>query len=228
MPTPRTLPGGQPPDAGRVPKTIGDSHVQPKDSAIHKLPNRAPRGRSARYGGAWRALAACPAGKLGVVNARLRHSVRGLVLDEDDCVLLYRFIAPDSELVVWAPPGGGVQDGESLLQALARELDEEIGLPLTDSPVHVWHQRVEDPDLLDGYDGVINDYYLIRAKRFVPRGSLTEMELAAELVGHFDWWSIERLRSYRGAVVFGPRDLPRLLAALVGEALPTEPIVIGL
>jgi 8-oxo-dGTP diphosphatase len=139
--------------------------------------------------GAASALAACPAGKLGVVNARLRHSVRGLVLDEDNCVLLYRFIAPDSGLVVWAPPGGGVQDGESLLQALVRELDEEIGLPLSESPVHVWHQRVEDPDLVDGYDGVINDYYLIRAKHFVPHGSLTDMELAAELVGDFDWWS---------------------------------------
>jgi 8-oxo-dGTP pyrophosphatase MutT (NUDIX family) len=184
-------------------------------------------GRSARFEGAKRALAARPAGKLGVVSARLRHSVRGLVLDEDSCILLYRFIVPDSDLVVWAPPGGGVKDGESLLQALARELDEEIGLPLTHNPVHVWHQRVEDPDLLDAYDGVINDYYLIRAKRFVPHGSLSPTQLAAELVGEFDWWSVERLHSHRGEDVFGPRDLPRLLAALIGEALPAQPIAIG-
>jgi 8-oxo-dGTP pyrophosphatase MutT (NUDIX family) len=30
---------------------------------------------------------------------------------------------------------------ESPLQALERELDEEIGLALVDEPPHVWHQR---------------------------------------------------------------------------------------
>ena len=116
--------------------------------------------------------------------------MRGLVIDELDCVLLYRFLVPHEKLAVWTPPGGGVEVGESLLEALARELDEEIGLQLSETPLHVWHQRVEDPALVNGYDGVINDYYLIRSARFAPRGSLDEAALSLELLGNFDWWSV--------------------------------------
>ena len=118
--------------------------------------------------------------------------------------------------------------GESLFEALARELDEEIGLQLNETRPHVWHQRVEDPALVNGYDGVINDYYLIRSARFAPRGSLDAAALSLELVGNFDWWSVDRLRSYRGADVFGPRDLPQLVADLVDGNMSAEPIHIGL
>ena len=42
MPTPLTLPGGEPPDAGRVPKDYGDRTCRPKTRG-HKPPNRASR-----------------------------------------------------------------------------------------------------------------------------------------------------------------------------------------
>jgi 8-oxo-dGTP diphosphatase len=151
-----------------------------------------------------------------------------LILDEQDCLLLYRFTIPSGDLTVWTPPGGGIEDGESHLQTLARELDEEVGLQLPDSPVHVWHQHIEMPDLLDGYDGVVNDYYLLRTERFTPRGSLGDAELARELVGNFDWWSLEQLRDYRGDAVFGPRDLPALVSDLIESGLPSQPHSVGL
>ncbi|GAA1042783.1 NUDIX domain-containing protein [Streptomyces murinus] len=65
---------------------------------------------------------------------RLRRSVRAIVLDEGDRVLLCRFLLPKptGPIVVWAAPGGGVERGESVLAALQRELREIAGYRGTD------------------------------------------------------------------------------------------------
>ncbi|MFJ8493751.1 NUDIX domain-containing protein [Streptomyces sp. NPDC094038] len=62
-------------------------------------------------------------------SVHLRHSVRAIVLDEDDRILLCRIAIPDpAGTVVWAAPGGGIEPDETLLGALRREVREEVGL----------------------------------------------------------------------------------------------------
>lgn len=158
---------------------------------------------------------------------RLRHSVRGLLVDHDDRLLLYRFTVPGGGPTVWTPPGGGIEAGETLLEALARELDEETGLRELGVPVHVWHQEVADPTVLAGWDGVVNDYFLITTPAFEPMGSLGPTRLAAELVGDFAWWEPARLLSHRGPEVFGPRELPRLFADLLHLGPRAAPVQLG-
>ena len=94
---------------------------------------------------------------------RLRPAARGLVIDTDDRLLLCRFDLPQQDVVVWTAPGGGVEPGEDLLAALRRELDEELGLVVVGEAVHVWHQRVVAPGHVLGYDGAVNDYFLVPA-----------------------------------------------------------------
>jgi len=89
---------------------------------------------------------------------------------------------------------GRIEAAESPLEALKRELDEEIGLALVDEPPHVWHQGAVAEGLAEGYDGVINDYYLIKTDKFTPKGSLGPEILRAENITRFRWWSLGELQ----------------------------------
>ena len=108
-----------------------------------------------------------------LASARLRRAVRAIILADDDRVLLCRFgfphpAVPAGATVVWAAPGGGIEPGELPLAALRRELHEETGVVIDADPPHVWHQEVAAPGHADGYDGVVNDYFLVRTRALIP------------------------------------------------------------
>jgi 8-oxo-dGTP diphosphatase len=168
-----------------------------------------------------------------MATVNVRQSARAVILDQDDRILLCRFAAPHPAVpaeaeIVWAAPGGGVEPGETLLAALRRELREEVGLAVDDDPAHVWHQEVIAPGLAEGYDGMVNDYFLVRTTSFDPRGALSAGELAAEHISGFGWWRCQDITKYRRNVLFSPRDLAALLTALLADGIPDTPVLLGL
>lgn len=159
----------------------------------------------------------------------LRRSARALVVDADERILLAAFDFGDRQL--WATPGGGIEPGESVLEALRRELDEELGFALDDDhdPPLVWHRTVEDPHVIAGFDGVAEEVFLVRCERFAPRGRLSDEELEAEHLVGLRWWSIAEIAAARAAgTTFSPRALDELLAPLLVDGPAPAPLRIGL
>lgn len=58
-----------------------------------------------------------------------RPSARVLCVDHQNAILLLRWCDPSSGAYLWEPPGGGLEAGETHLDAARRELVEETGLP---------------------------------------------------------------------------------------------------
>jgi 8-oxo-dGTP diphosphatase len=143
--------------------------------------------------------------------------VGSALIETDDGLLLVANRRRDGA-VDWTPPGGVIDDGESLLDGLTREVEEETGLTVTEweGPIYRleaeaadagWHMRVEvhravafSGDLRVGEDpdGIVID------ARFVPTDECsavlaTNWQLIHEPLGEWvaDRWDGERAYRYR-------------------------------
>jgi 8-oxo-dGTP pyrophosphatase MutT (NUDIX family) len=162
-----------------------------------------------------------------------RVSCRGLLLAGERILLAEHRIG--SAGTVWVGPGGGMEAGESHHDALARELHEETGLIVTDDhvPQPVWIQTAVLPPMRsDGYEGVVNHYFLIRVDHFEPASGVTAGAAGhpeREGIVHLRWWTLAEIEAAHGTGVrFSPRALPDLLGQLLRDGVPPSPVAIGL
>ena len=153
-----------------------------------------------------------------------REGVRALVLDPDDRVLLVRFVNPETGEEFWATPGGGVDPGEELEDALRRELREETGLEDVEVGPFVWKRRHVFPwagKTLDQSERIV----LLRVPAFEPRPQLSADQLANEGVHELRWWTLSELEG--SPQTFAPSRLAHFLRALLEEGPPAEPLDVG-
>lgn len=160
---------------------------------------------------------------------RLRHSARALLLDADDRLLLARHDLTTRHIgsVIWAPPGGGLESGETPLEAVVRELAEEVGLDVPmESPRHVWHQQVVSASYAKGWDGAVFDYFLVRCEAPDVACTSTEGLLEDEGITEFRWWTLNEMRVASSDGLFRPHHLPALLGDLLNHPATSYPVVI--
>lgn len=72
-----------------------------------------------------------------------------VLLFKDDRLLLVKHLNPKTGAIWWVPPGGGVEQVESLQEAAIREMKEEVGLTVTLAKLVYIRQFIRKDDQLN-------------------------------------------------------------------------------
>ncbi|WP_238992813.1 NUDIX hydrolase [Jiangella aurantiaca] len=147
-----------------------------------------------------------------------RRTARVLLIEPGGRVLLFEDSDPSAPgaPTFWITPGGGVDPGETLLDAVVREVEEETGLRLMPSAVR---GPIAERTVVHGYSDKIavqsETFFVADAttQEIVPAGLTEEEQLT--VIGH-RWWSLDELTRTERPV--WPAGLPGLLAAVHAPA----------
>ena len=160
----------------------------------------------------------------GASTRRRRDSARVILLDGDGRVLLFRVVDPrDPKPPLWITPGGGVEPGEALASAAARELEEETGLHLRvtelGDPVAVCRGDWDFRGIpLYGEDW----FFAKRVETFEPDDSGWD-DVEREFQQGWRWWTPDEM-DQTDELVF-PAKLSQLARGLhAGEPRSTQPL----
>jgi 8-oxo-dGTP diphosphatase len=155
---------------------------------------------------------------------RIRQAVRALLIDPEQRVLLVRFEFPTATR--WALPGGGLERGEDHVDALRRELEEEVGLADAIIGPHIW-DRLHIVAFVNGeFDGQRERIYLVRCQTLEPQPRLSWEQLNAEFVHELRWWTIDEIAA--SDAHFVPKALHTLLATLLRDGPPNDPVDVSI
>ncbi|HEX2144089.1 MAG TPA: NUDIX domain-containing protein [Glycomyces sp.] len=149
-----------------------------------------------------------------------RHGARGIVIDEQDSVLFIGGYAAPERPARWILPGGGIDPGESMRDAAARELFEETGLRVSPDDLIGPVARQRYHKLREfGLFTQENHFFCIRVERFEPRvtgGDPYEQDL------EFNWIPVDAFLTTEGSEA--TESLLHLVKRLLSGDVPAEPV----
>jgi 8-oxo-dGTP pyrophosphatase MutT (NUDIX family) len=146
-----------------------------------------------------------------------RRTARVLLMNKEDRLLLFKF-GTRRRNFVWLTPGGGVDDGEALNAAAARELREETGLVVTPEELGGLVATTGGFADLGWVKGILReDYFFHRVDTLdIDMSGFTDYERKS--IAEHRWWSVADLEATEEPVV--PWGLAPLLASILRDGPP--------
>jgi len=159
------------------------------------------------------------------VSVRERLTARVLLFDRQDRILLMkgRLFTDPGRTGEWFTIGGGVEAGESLAEAAAREIREESGINDFELGPVIWRRDLTLRDR-HGEPVVFKEHYLVaRCEGAEPdRAGWNAVERA--LVDDIRWWTPVELAATAEPV--HPKGLAERLADILAGRYPPVPVVL--
>jgi len=160
----------------------------------------------------------------------VRNSARAIVLNRKNEVLLLKFSFADFKDNIdtqvhefWVTPGGGLEYGESFLDALRREMLEEIGVSVQGEPAHIWTR-----DVILEWEGKAflshERYFLVNLDSDSVDNSRMTANEKRTLKGT-RWWSVTEIQESNEA--FRPPELGAELGNIITGGISQVPIAIA-
>jgi 8-oxo-dGTP diphosphatase len=124
-----------------------------------------------------------------VFGDRLRVRVNAMIFRGSD-ILLVQIDSPTTGTTFWMPPGGGVMFGESLHEALEREVLEETGLRVSPGKLRYVTEYIRKP-----YHAVEFYYHCEVTGGSAAMGSDPELDAGSQIIRDMRWIPLGELQT---------------------------------
>lgn len=149
-----------------------------------------------------------------------RKAVRAILISPNNKVLMMKILSPYTNKSFWITPGGGLENKESIDNAIKRELKEELGLTNFELGSLVWLREHtftwEEKRICQN-----EEYYIVHTEEFKP---IIADKIEAKFLQEFRWWSLKDIE--KSEENFTPKTIVNIVNSYLEFGAPKEALKI--